>query len=354
MSFSTFRVETARLATEHLPQVIVSKREILSPGRNFTVDTIENLLQEYPGIRIRLISGSDFLFTAEEWYSYKKLMSLVSFAIALRGNADMGESKQQAEYLQNKYKAEIEFFPMKATTVSATQVREILRTGTSASQLLPEKVDNLLNLYRPYSYMKVIDDLDEGSWQELNAIERRLFAYLGTERRLHTVSTCLLALELAAIHNVPALEAGTAALLHDLAKELPGGEQWTYSKKYLNNEENNPVLRHGPAAAYLAQEHFGVRSKDVLNAIQYHTTGRPGMSTLEKIIFLADKIEYGRPFKDLDVIRKLAFAEGLAVSDKKIYLDRAVCRCYEEVFAALDRSGLEICPLSKEAYNVLK
>lgn len=354
LSFSTFRVETARLATEHLPQVIVSKREILSPGRNYTVDTIESLLQEYPGIKIKLISGSDFLFTVEEWSRYEKLMSLASFAIALRGDADLGESKQQADYLQKRYKAAIEFFPMKSTTVSATQVREILWAGASASQLLPENVDNLVKLYRPYSYKKVIEDIDESSWQKLNSIERRLFAYLGTERRLHTVSTCLLALELAAIHNVTALEAGTAALLHDLAKELSGVEQLAYSNDYLNIEERNPVLRHGPAAAFLAEEQFEVRSEDVLNAIQYHTTGRPGMSTLEKIIFLADKIEYGRPFKDLDEIRKLAFAEGLTASDKKIYLDRAVCRCYEEVFAALDRSGHEICPLSKEAYNILK
>ncbi len=354
LSFSTFRVETARLATENLPRVWVSEREILTPGRNYTVDTIETLLAEYPGIKIKLISGSDFLFTAEEWYRYDKIMSLVSFAIALRGDADKAASQRQADYMRREYKAEIDFFPMQTSNVSATQIREMLSAGTSAAEYLPEKVDNLLATYRPYSYTKVIDSIDEDSWQKLNAYERRLFSYLGRERRLHTVSTCLLALQLAAVHNVPALAAGTAALLHDLAKELPDAELDAYSGRYLGREEASPALRHGPAAAYLAREQFAITSEDVLNAIQYHTTGRPGMSSLEKIIFLADKIEYGRPFRDLDLIRKLAFAEGLAACDKELSLDRALCRCYEEVFAALDRSGHEICPLSKDAYNILK
>lgn len=354
LSFSTFRVETARLATEHLSQVHVSEREILSPGRNFTVDTIEKLQWDYPDFQIKLISGSDFLFTVEEWYQYKKILSLVSFGIALRGNVDKGKSEQQADYLRNKYKAEIDFFPMKTTTVSATQVRENLTEGASVADLLPEKVNDLLEIYRPYSYKRVIDNLDEVSWQKLNSYERRLFVYLGPDRRLHTVSTCLLALELAAVHNVSALEAGTAALLHDLTKELPPDAQWTYAEKYLGYEEKNPELRHGPAAAYEAREQFAVKSENILNAIQYHTSGRPGMSTLEKIVFLADKIEYGRPFKDLEIIRSLAFAEGAASSEKEAYLDQAVCRCYEEVFAALERSDQEICPLSKEAYNRLK
>ena len=354
ISFSTFRVETARLATENLAQVHVSTREILSPGRNYTVDTIEAILGEYPDIKIKLISGSDFLYTAEEWFRYEDIMSLVSFAVALRGKSDKEESERQAEYLRRKYKAEIDFFPMKPTSVSATQVRELLSRDVSAAEFLPDKVNDLLNIYRPYSYRKVLDNLDEDSWQKLYAYERRLFAYLGSERRLHTVSTCLLALELAAVHNVPAVEAGTAALLHDLAKELSADDQSAYSGKYLGKEERNPELRHGPAAAYLAREQFAVKSEDVLNAIQYHTTGRPGMSSLEKIIFLADKIEYGRPFKNLDIIRKLAFAQDADASEKGLFLDQAVCRCYEEVFAAIQGSGQEICPLSKDAYNILK
>lgn len=354
LSFSTFRSESARLATDHLPHVQVSEREILTPGQNFTIDTIEKLLTENPGVQIKLISGSDFLFAVEEWYQYEKIISLVSFAISFRGNADKEKSQEQADYLRRKYGAKIDFFTMKTSTVSATEVRNNLMAGISASELLPAKVNELLEIYRPYSYAKVIDDLDEATWQKLNAYERRLFPYLGSERRLHSASSCLLGLELAAVHGVSALQVGTAALLHDLAKELPLQEQWAYAEKYLGYEEENPELRHGPAAAFLAREEFGVKSADVLNAIHYHTSGRPEMSTVEKIVFLADKIEYGRPFKDLEIIRSLALAEEAAVSEKSQYLDQAVCRCFEEVFAALERSDQEICPLSKEAYNRLK
>ncbi len=354
LSFATFRMESARLATAELPQVYVSDYEILAPRRSYTIETIRHLKEKYPENEIKLISGSDFLFNVETWYQYERIIAEVSFAIALRGDAKADECEQQANYLRSKYQARIDFFPMKSTSVSATKVRAIRSSGNSAAELVPEKVNDLLHTYQPYSYKEVMDDLDETSWHRLNHYERRLFAYLGLERRLHTVSTCLLALELAAVHNVPALEAGTAALFHDLAKELPLAEQKSYSDLYLGFEEENPELLHGPAAAFLAREHFGISSADVLNAIQYHTSGRPGMSTLEKIIFLADKIEYGRPFKDLDSIRSPAFAEGAEATEKEALLNEAVCLCFDEVFSALERSGQEICPLSKEAYNILK
>lgn len=355
LNFSTFRVETARLATQHLlPQVSVSEREILSQGCNYTVDTIKMLQKDYPDIDIKLVSGSDFLFTVEQWYQYESILSLVSFAIALRGNTDKDKSEKQADYLREKYNAKITFFPMQKSTVSATQVRKLLTASASAKELLPEKVNNLLEIYRPYSFKETLDSLSEDNWQQLNDCERRLFEFLGPERRLHSVSTCLLSLKLAAVHGVSALDAGIAALLHDVAKELSLKEQSEYAKSYLGFEESNPELRHGPAAAYLAKNLFGVKSKNILNAIQYHTSGRPGMSRLEKIIFLADKIEYGRPFKNLEIIRSLALAEGADDSEKEVYLDLAVCRCLEEVFTALERSNQEICPLSKEAYNVLK
>ena len=76
-------------------------------------------------------------------------------------------------------------------------------------------------------------------------------------------------------------------------------------------ERSNPTaLLHAKAGAYLAEHKYGVRDEDILNAIRYHTTGRPNMSRLEKIIYIADYIEPGRKqIADLDLIRRLAYQD---------------------------------------------
>ena len=70
LSFATFRMESASLATADLPQVYVSDYEILAPRRSYTIETIRQLKEEYPKEEIKLISGSDFLFNLESWYQY--------------------------------------------------------------------------------------------------------------------------------------------------------------------------------------------------------------------------------------------------------------------------------------------
>lgn len=101
-----------------------------------------------------------------------------------------------------------------------------------------------------------------------------------------------------------------AALLHDCAKN--------YSAEALlraaeDNQleldsvcKNTPELLHGPVGAVLAKKEYGIEDDDILNAIRYHTTGRPGMSFFEKIIYLADYIEPGRTYPGADALRKLA------------------------------------------------
>lgn len=101
-----------------------------------------------------------------------------------------------------------------------------------------------------------------------------------------------------------------AALLHDCAKNYS-------AEALLRAAEDNqleldavckstPELLHGPVGAVLAEKDYGISDEDILNAIRYHTTGRPGMSFLEKIIYLADYIEPGRTYPGAEALRKLA------------------------------------------------
>lgn len=95
---------------------------------------------------------------------------------------------------------------------------------------------------------------------------------------------------------------------------------WTTDKKiricnknqisYSKIEAENPYLLHGKVGAYIARKEFDILDEDILNAIIWHTTGRPDMSLLEKIIFVADYIEPSRrPIPELNLIRQLAFTD---------------------------------------------
>src|SRR5699024_12152149 len=100
-----------------------------------------------------------------------------------------------------------------------------------------------------------------------------------------------------------------AAMLHDYAKCFTVETLKKNIKKYnlpttLLNYHHE--LWHGPVAAAIMEQDYGIKNKDILNAVYFHTTGRAGMTTLEYIIFVADYIERGRQFPGLDSVRELA------------------------------------------------
>ena len=65
-----------------------------------------------------------------------------------------------------------------------------------------------------------------------------------------------------------------------------------------------PDLLHGPIAAAIMEHELGITDEDILNAVRYHTTGRPGMSRLEKIIYMADLVEENRAFEGVEALRE--------------------------------------------------
>ena len=81
-----------------------------------------------------------------------------------------------------------------------------------------------------------------------------------------------------------------------------------YGLSLKESEVEMPALIHAKLGAYLAKETYKVCDGEKLNAILYHTTGRPDMTMLEKIVFLADYIEPGRKMiPGLSDVRSLAF-----------------------------------------------
>jgi len=131
---------------------------------------------------------------------------------------------------------------------------------------------------------------------------------LSAKRFNHTIGVVNTSAMLADRYDVSLESAQIASLLHDIAKEQ------AYNKleeqlKYFGELEYlsfSPSVWHAPVGANIARNEFGIKDQDILNAIKYHSTGRPKMTKLEQIVFLADYIEPNRTQPNVDLIRKLA------------------------------------------------
>lgn len=142
-------------------------------------------------------------------------------------------------------------------------------------------------------------------------IKERVQSELSSRRFGHTVGVVQTADRLAKCHGVPPERARLAAWLHDLAREWPNEKLVQVAEKVEvpAGFGGIPKLLHGPIAASLLFDWFGIQDDEIANAIRFHTTGRLTMTMLDKVIYLADAIEPGRTYGGVERIRELAYTD---------------------------------------------
>ena len=149
---------------------------------------------------------------------------------------------------------------------------------------------------------------------DLKKIRKAMEKNLDAKRYEHTLGVAYTAAALAMRYGCDVKDAQTAGLLHDCAKQLPESEMIsiceTYGEEISEFEYMHPFLLHGKAGACVAQKEYGINDTEVLDAMRYHTTGRPEMTQIEEIVFVADYIEPGRKHaENLDMLRQMAFVD---------------------------------------------
>ena len=192
--------------------------------------------------------------------------------------------------------------------------------------------------------MELFDQIiSNSSW------EKRLKKNLTNDRYEHTLRVAKTAYELALCHQADPRKAAIAGYLHDCAKNFTDKKLLKSAEKYhmsiSNAEEKNTDLLHARVGAYIARDQYHEEDSDVFNAISYHTTGRPSMSLLEKILYVSDYIEPGRKHRGrLDEIRVLAETD----------LNKAVLYILEDTLTYLGKKSKTKDPRTKEAYHYYK
>ena len=181
---------------------------------------------------------------------------------------------------------------------------------------------------------------------KISEIDEILKKKMSSKRFLHTKGVQYTSICLAMRYEEDLEKASYAGLLHDCAKYLSGESLLNKARKNnlsVNETElKSPYLLHGKVGALFADTRYDVHDEDILNAIRYHTTGRPGMSLLEKIVFTADYIEPGRnQAPDLDQLRKMAFID----------LDKCVLMILQQTLDYLHETGTLIDEMTQKTYD---
>lgn len=181
---------------------------------------------------------------------------------------------------------------------------------------------------------------------ELADLRAAMKKALNPRRYEHTLGVAYMAAALAMRYGEDVKKAQTAGLLHDCAKNLSNEKRMKICQKngisVSEAERRNPFLLHAKVGSFLAKEKYGIRDQEILDAIACHTTGKPGMGMLDKILYIADYIEPCRSqAPDLAAVRRLAFED----------LDQCLYRILMDTLEYLEASRTECDILTRETYE---
>lgn len=181
---------------------------------------------------------------------------------------------------------------------------------------------------------------------EILELREKLKRKLSKSRYEHSLSVSYTCVCLAMRYEYPLDRAELAGLMHDCAKCYDDDEIIKRCEKHnitvTREEKLAPAVLHAKYGAWLAKDHYGVNDQEVLSAIACHTTGKPGMGTLDKILYIADYIEVRRDkAENLPKMRKLAFED----------LDEALYQILNGTLEYLEKRGCFIDPATRETFD---
>ncbi len=315
---SPFQVRTKMLsaATKKFDFVIIDKREHTSDKeKNFAYEVLHQLKSDYPDDELIYIIGGDSMIKFHTWVQPNVIAAMLPIAVVARQGYQGLDLA--IEYARSHFNAHITLLPFVGEQVSSSEIKASYALDLSVNQV-PQAIDKIIKA--------------EGLYQEHRLIVEKLRKSISAALFLHCANTALYALKLANKFDLSYDEVFLSALLHDCAKESAVAEEC---------KEFPPKIVHQFQGVELAKTQYGIENQKVLAAINYHTTGRKTMSTLEKLIFSADMLEPNRSFEGVDELRKLIEAD----------FEKGFAACVRASLEKLEKSNREVYYLTRECHE---
>lgn len=348
------RLDMLKMALEGREAFSLDLREALGHASFYSLDSIRAIQKENPQAQLFFLMGEDSLLSIRTWHKYRELLKLAPPIVFARDS----KRKDLEEAVASLRKEGFEIFLSRspALELSSSQIRQDLAQGHLPYYFLDRKVSDYIQkfgLYQgpgqrkdaPFLDLVKKESMDFLDQEPYRCLEETLQKTLKPKRFAHSLRVTQTALALGRHYGMDLDKLRLAALLHDCAKNKEDAYfQQLLDRGLVQEKDYAPSnLFHAKVGSWVAQYFFQVKDPEILNAIAFHTTGRPHMTDLEKVIFLADGIEYGRKYPSVMEIRIQAMD----------HLDRAVLLLMNRTLAYLLQEGQWIAEESLEARNFL-
>ena len=334
------RLEMTKLAVRDMENTEVLDLEIKREGLSYTADTIDILRKRYPEEELFLLMGTDMFYSFCSWYQPERITKEATLAVVHRDVDSPVRMKACAGELEEKLGARIVFVENQYLPHSSTSVRAMIPFQCAETYLAPQVLEYVTQQGLYYAGR----NLRNLPYEELCEVALSLHK---SKRVNHVIGCSETAAALAETYGASVENARRAGILHDITKALNGPEQLQLSEKYAmmldSFEREHPKLLHAKTGALIAREIFG-ESEEVCSAIEWHTTGRAGMSLLEKLIYLADYMEPNRDMEGIEELRRLTWSD----------LDAALMMGLEMTMSYVRSRGAKVDPHSAAAWHFLQ
>ena len=296
------RMDMLRMSAKGLEKTEILDLELQRDGKSYTSDTVTQIRKIYPEGELFLLMGTDMFLNFLTWHEYRTISDQVTLAVFYRGERGEQEAVCRQQERLEEMGIRVVRICNPVTAISSTDLRRMLIFGCADPYLCPGVGD----------YIRAQGLYDTGTDYKnlpMDALEETVVKLLKENRVAHVLGCRDAAVELARQYGENEVDAARAGLLHDITKALDGPLQLTLCSEYdillSKFSQENPKTLHALTGSLVAEQVFG-ENQAVVAAIRYHTTGRPAMSRLEKILYLADYIEANRNFPGVDRLRAAA------------------------------------------------
>jgi nicotinate-nucleotide adenylyltransferase len=302
------RIEMINIAIKKIskninPECWIIKKKFV---KNYMFRSFCDIKRENFGSKIYLLLGSDSFFYLDSWQCFVDLIKQCVFVIILRDRSNRVKVAEKIRIIRDAYDCNIYTFDIDTLNISSTIIRTKILLNQSINFLVPGDEKKYIcdkKLYQNANLNAFRNNLDYLKKQVKNNLSEKKF--------IHSLCVADQSVKLAEYYKQDIMKSYIAGLLHDYAKEFTSTEKIIMSHE-LGLEldgvlRQQPDLIHPFLASKIAQKKLNVNDREILDAIAYHTTGRSGMSIIEKIVYLADCIEPNRTYSDTIKIRELCY-----------------------------------------------
>lgn len=318
------RMKMVKLAFAKMSKnLIFDDYELRQGGKTYTYQLIHYLQKRYKNPEIYLLVGTDCLNDVHNWKNPQVIFE----------NATVVAGKRKG-YNENPATFKHIFLPGFFPKLSSSRVRAHILSCGNLPDTVPPQISQTIYKYQLYG-------LDIHEW---------LKTHLKPNRYLHSCKVAEMAAALSDIYDINVETAVRAGILHDAAKGFSGSELINFCRTHKikvpffeDISRQEPSLLHSYVSAWLAKHKFGVKDTAITRAIAEHTLGSLQMSTLSKILFVADISSKDRKYKDAFLIRNLAMQD----------LDKALRYAANRKLLFTIDSQKWLCPLGIDLWNHL-